>query len=69
MKYNIGKIDRLLRIILAGLLFLAFLKATSMGVCMISALVVSGVLMVTAIIGISPFYSALGWNSKEIENN
>ncbi len=68
MKMNIGKLDRLIRIIIGGALFLAFLNGTFTGPVAIAALVVCAIMMLTAIMGTCPLYSWMGWNTLDKKN-
>ena len=60
---NLSKLDRLIRIVLGGALFLAFLNGTITGTLAIIALIVCAVLMLTAIFGTCPLYKLLGWKT------
>lgn len=60
---NIGKLDRLIRILIGGALFLAFLNGTIIGPLAIGALIVCAVLMLTAIFGTCPLYKLIGWST------
>lgn len=63
MRTNIGKIDRLARILLGGALFLAFLKGAVAGPLAVIALIICAVMILTAIIGTCPLYSAAKWST------
>lgn len=65
MKNNIGKLDRFLRIAIGGGLFLAFLQGSILGLLSIVALIVSGILMLTAVLGTCPIYSLLGFSTSD----
>ena len=65
MKLNIGKLDRLIRIIIGGALFLAFLNGTLIGPMAIVALIVCAIMMLTAILGTCPLYTKMGWNTLD----
>lgn len=60
MNMNMGKLDRMVRIILGGILFLAFLQGTVVGPLAVAAIIVSAILMLTAIVGSCPLYTLLG---------
>lgn len=62
---NIGKLDRLIRIIIGGALFLAFLNGTINGPLAIIALIICAVLILTAIFGTCPLYKMLGYNTSK----
>ena len=66
MKLNIGKLDRILRITLGGVLLLAFVEHVVSGPIAIVALVMSVIMMLTAILGTCPLYSAIGCNTKKL---
>ena len=68
MYSNMGKVDRLLRLIVgAALLFLPFSVFDSYfgsGVIYLAALLIGGILVVTSLFGICPLYSLLGVSTK-----
>lgn len=59
MKMNIGKLDRLIRITIGGVLFLQFLQGNVLGIWAILSLAIAGILILTAIVGTCPIYSIL----------
>lgn len=63
MKTNIGKIDRLIRIFLAGFLSLLFLQGSIIGIWSILAITAAAILVITAIVGTCPIYSLLNTNT------
>jgi len=65
MKNNIGKVDRLIRIMIGGILFSAFIQGAFTGLLAIAALIVCAILMITSIYGTCPLYRILGINSIE----
>ena len=68
MYTNMGKMDRLLRLIIgAGFLFLPFGVSQAYlgsGVIYLAALLVGGILVLTSVFGICPLYSLLGFSTK-----
>jgi hypothetical protein len=63
MKKNIGVIDKVVRILIAlVIVILAFTKVIS-GTLAIVLLIISGIFILTSLIGICPLYLAFGINT------
>jgi hypothetical protein len=63
MKKNIGNIDKALRIIFSALFVALYLTGVIDGILGIVILAIAAMFLVTAVIGICPLYSVLGWNT------
>ncbi|MBI1364905.1 MAG: DUF2892 domain-containing protein [Alphaproteobacteria bacterium] len=61
---NVGIIDRILRLVVAAALIAYFAMSARAGVDYI-ALVIGGVLAVTALVGVCPAYSIFGISTKK----
>jgi Protein of unknown function (DUF2892) len=65
MKTNLGSLDRLIRVLLASVLFYLGLfleRGTGLG---ISLIVVGGILLLTALVGFCGLYSLLGIRTSQ----
>lgn len=63
MKINVGKFDKVIRILIAAIistLYITGILSSTLGVIL---LLVGGVLLVTALVNFCPLYSLLGINS------
>ena len=67
MKKNLGDGDRAIRIVLAGLLLLAYLLGVATGLAGTVALIVAAVLAVTSFAGVCPLYKLFGINTCKIK--
>ena len=67
MKKNLGDGDRAIRIVLAGLLLLAYLLGIATGVAGTVALILAAVLAVTSFAGVCPLYKLFGINTCKIK--
>lgn len=63
MKINIGKFDRVIRIILAALISTLYITGVISGTLGVVLLIAGGILLVTALINFCPLYSIIGVNS------
>lgn len=63
MKKNVGKADKVIRIILAVVLGVLYFNGTITGTWGIVALVVGVIMLVTAFMGSCPLYSVFGFSS------
>ncbi len=63
MKINIGKFDRVIRIILAALISTLYITGVMSGTLGVVLLIAGGILLVTALINFCPLYSIIGVNS------
>lgn len=66
-KENVGKLDKAIRIVVAFILSALYITQTLTGFLGILALIIGGVLIVTAIVGTCPIYKALGKNTCKIK--
>jgi hypothetical protein len=65
MKTNVGSLDRLLRLLLAAVLFYLGLFVYSGSTLGIGLLIAGSVLLVTALVGFCALYSLLGIRTNE----
>tara|TARA_R110002049_G_scaffold104807_4_gene251401 strand:- start:3160 stop:3363 length:204 start_codon:yes stop_codon:yes gene_type:complete len=63
MKINIGKFDRVVRILIAAVISTLYITGVISGTLGIVLLLVGGILLVTAIVNFCPIYSIVGVNS------
>jgi hypothetical protein len=63
MKINIGKFDRVIRIILAALISTLYITGVISGTLGLVLLIAGGILLVTALVNFCPLYSIIGVNS------
>jgi len=67
MKKNLGDGDRAIRIILAGLLVIAYLLNVATGVAGTIALILAAILLITSFVGVCPLYRLFGINTCNIK--
>jgi hypothetical protein len=60
MKMNMGNLDRLVRAVIAAVVVALYLAGTLSGTLAIVLLVVSGIFLLTSLVGTCPLYSVLG---------
>lgn len=60
MKLNMGKIDRVIRIVLAALFIDLYFSRTVTGWAGIVLLVVAGIFLLTSLFGVCPLYGVCG---------
>ena len=66
MKKNMGNSDRVIRLILAGIIFMLWFEDLAVkGLLGTILLVVAGIFAVTSFIGFCPIYSLLGLHSDQ----
>ena len=63
MKKNMGTADRIIRITAAIVIAVLYFTGTVIGALGIVLLVLSGILVLTSLIGLCPLYSLLGMNT------
>ncbi len=63
MKINVGKFDRVIRILIAAIISTLYITGVLSGTLGVVLLLVGGVLLVTALVNFCPLYSLLGINS------
>jgi len=64
MKLNLGQADRIIRVIVAVVIAVLFFTKVISGTLGIVLLIVGGVLLLTAAVGLCPLYLALGLSTK-----
>lgn len=60
---NVGTLDKIIRLILALIIFTLFFTGTILGAVAVVLVTVATVLTITSFAGFCPLYSALGWDS------
>lgn len=68
MKQNMGKIDKIVRIIIAAIIAILFFTNTISGTLGIVLLIFAVVLLLTSFISFCPLYLPFGINTKEKNN-
>jgi hypothetical protein len=63
MKKNMGNTDRIIRLVIAGVLALLWFQNIITGTLGIVALVVAGVFVLTSLVSFCPLYTLFGINS------
>lgn len=63
MKANMGKFDKLVRVLLAAAMVLLFALHVVDGVLGIVLLVIAGIFLLTSLVGVCPMYTLLGMNT------
>ena len=63
MKKNMGNTDRIIRLVLAGVLALLWFQNIITGTLGIAALVVAAVFVLTSLVSFCPLYTLFGINS------
>jgi Protein of unknown function (DUF2892) len=66
---NVGKIDRVIRLILATVIAVLWALGTVQGWLGIILLVVAAILLLTALFGTCPLYSLLGISTSPVKKN
>lgn len=67
MKKNMGSTDKIIRVLLAILLFILFFTDMVSGTLGIVLLVIGGVFLATSLINFCPVYAILGINSYPVK--
>lgn len=67
MKKNMGKIDRIVRLLLAGTIAVLFYQNIISGTLGLVLLVLSVVFLVTSLVSFCPLYSLVGLNTCKIK--
>lgn len=65
MKTNMGKIDKIVRIVLAILIFVLYLLDVISGTLGLVLLMLSGIFVLTSVFGFCPLYLPFNINTKE----
>lgn len=63
MKTNVGKFDKVIRILIASIISTLYITGILSGTLGVILLLVGGVLLVTALVNFCPLYSLLGITS------
>ncbi len=63
MKVNVGKLDRVIRILLAAVISTLYITGVISGTLAIIVLFVGGILLLTGLVNFCPLYALLGINS------
>jgi len=63
MKQNMGTIDRIARVVIAGVLGYLYFSGTVTGILGIILLVLGGVFVLTSLVGFCPLYTLVGLNT------
>lgn len=63
MKINVGKFDKVIRILIAAIISTLYITGILSGTLGVVLLLVGGVLLVTALVNFCPLYSLLGITS------
>lgn len=64
MKQNMGAIDRIIRIIIAAAIAMAYFTGTIGGVLAIVLGAIAAIFVITSLVGMCPIYSLLGISSR-----
>jgi uncharacterized membrane protein len=67
MKKNMGKIDRILRVIVALILTILYFMNIITGTIGIVALVIAGMFLITSLVGSCPPYGLFGINTCKVK--
>ncbi len=63
MKHNMGKGDRIARLLLAAIMIILYVSNTVTGTLGIIFLVVAGIFILTSLIGFCPLYAIFGFKT------
>jgi uncharacterized membrane protein len=63
MKTNMGSLDRISRILLAAVMSVLYFTSTVTGVLGIVLFAVSGIFVITGLVGFCPLYTLVGFNT------
>ncbi len=67
MKKNMGAVDKLVRLVVALLIIIAYYQEIVTGVLAIVFLIVSGIFVLTSLVSICPLYSIFGIKTCPLE--
>lgn len=68
MKANMGKSDRLIRIVLAAVMATLFLTGVIEGTLGIVLVIFAAVFLLTSFISFCPLYTLFGWNTCSVKS-
>ena len=63
MKTNMGSLDRIIRILLAAVMSVLYFTSSVTGVLGIVLIAVSGIFVITGLVGFCPHYTLVGFNT------
>ena len=69
MKRNMGAVDRLVRLVVALLIIIAYYQEIVTGILAIVILIVSGIFVLTSLVSVCPLYSIFGIKTCPAEKN
>lgn len=69
MKKNMGKLDKIIRILLAGLFLFLYVSGTVSGTLGIVLLILAAVFLLTSLISFCPLYLPFGINTCRAKDN
>jgi hypothetical protein len=67
MKKNLGKLDRIMRVVVSVIIVGMYLKGKTTGTVGLTEVVLAGVFTLTAIVGFCPIYAVLRMNTNEVK--
>ena len=67
MKKNMGNTDRIIRLVLAGILALLWFQNIVTGTWAIVALAAAAIFLITSLVSLCPIYSLLGINTCKVK--
>lgn len=65
MKTNIGKLDRILRVVVSCVVVGMYLKGRISGTVGVTEVALAGVFSLTALVGFCPIYAIMGTNTSQ----
>jgi len=65
MKKNMGKVDKVIRILVAVIILVLYLTHVITGTLAVILLILAGVFVVTSLIGTCPLYMPLGLSTRK----
>jgi len=67
MKTNMGSVDRVIRLIIAGVVAFLFFGKIITGTVGIVLMVIAAVFLLTSLIGFCPLYAAFGFSTCQVK--
>jgi hypothetical protein len=68
MKKNMGSTDKIIRMVIAALVVLLYFTGTITGTLGLVLLILSGVFVLTSLVGICPLYSIFGMSTCPVKD-
>jgi hypothetical protein len=68
MKKNMGSTDKIIRMVIAALVVLLYFTGTITGTLGLVLLILSGVFVLTSLVGICPLYSIFGMSTCPVND-